>query len=176
MKKTQRGPALSERSESNGFSLIEMLVVVAVFSLLAVITTQALIITLRGSKKSEANAKVRENVSYALSVMERQIRNSTGITSCTTSAIDFKDQSSIGASFSCVSVSPSTIGYVASGSAQLRLTSDDVDVTDCSFTCTAGTSTVPPAVTILISAKDSNPQSAETGSITSTTKVMLRTY
>ena len=55
-----RSYALATRARSSreqvsmvrGFSLIEMLIVVAVFSILAVVATQSLSSSLRGSKKS----------------------------------------------------------------------------------------------------------------------------
>ena len=57
-----------------GMSLLEILIVVAVFSILGVIVTRSVLLTLRGSKKSESQVKVRENVSFSLGVIERQLR------------------------------------------------------------------------------------------------------
>ena len=64
---------------AKGFSLIEMLIVVAVFSILAVVATQSLSSSLRGSKKSESQVIVRENVDFALSTMERLLRNADSL-------------------------------------------------------------------------------------------------
>ena len=65
-----------------GMSLLEILVVVAIFSILGVIVTRSVLLTLRGSKKSESQVKVRENVNYALAVIERQLRNADSIVTC----------------------------------------------------------------------------------------------
>ena len=58
-----------------GFSLLEILVVIAVFSILAILTTQAVLLTLKGSKKSESLTKVRGSIDYSLAIIERSIRN-----------------------------------------------------------------------------------------------------
>lgn len=160
-----------------GMSLLEILVVVAIFAILGIITTRSVLLTLRGSRKSESTLKVRENVSYALSVIERQLRNadSVDIETCTGARVDYKDNFGNPASFSCVNMGGED-PYIASGAAQLRLTSNEVVVTTCSFTCEAGTSANPPFVDVSIAAKDAQAIGIEGASVTSSTKVYLRTY
>jgi prepilin-type N-terminal cleavage/methylation domain-containing protein len=158
-----------------GFSLLEILVVVTVFSILAILTTQAVLLTLRGSKKSESLTKVRGNIDYSLAVIERNIRNAESIEECPNpdpSTISYLDENGVSTSFSCASDAEG--GYIASASG--RLTSSEVDVTSCSFVCEDVGGGTNPAVTISISAQDANLSAMEGGDITISTKIFLRTY
>jgi prepilin-type N-terminal cleavage/methylation domain-containing protein len=158
-----------------GFSLLEILVVITVFSILAILTTQAVLLTLRGSKKSESLTKVRGNIDYSLAVIERNIRNAEFIVECPnsdTSIISYLDENGVLTSFSYASDDDG--GYIASASG--RLTSSDVDVTRCEFECEEGEGDTNPAVTVSISAQDAKMSGMEGGDITISTKIFLRTY
>ncbi len=162
-----------------GFSLIEILVVLAVFSILALIVTQGIFVTLRGAKKSEVTARVKENLAYALSVMERQLHNATEVTPCPNASptkLDYKDENGKTAYFSCQNVGAA--GYVASSSATVRLTADDVSVTACAFTCATPPPGVnsPPSVDINITAQDALTSGVEGAQVTTSTKIYLRSY
>jgi prepilin-type N-terminal cleavage/methylation domain-containing protein len=158
-----------------GFSLLEILVVVTVFSILAILTTQAVLLTLRGSKKSESLTKVRGNIDYSLAVIERNIRNAESIEECPNSdtrIISYLDEDGVLTSFSCASDDDG--GYIASDSG--RLTSSEVDVIVCSFECEDLAGDTNPAITISISARDASLSAMEGGEITISTKIFLRTY
>ena len=158
-----------------GFSLLEILVVITVFSILAILTTQAVLLTLRGSKKSESLTKVRGNIDYSLAIIERNIRNAELIVECPspdTSIISYLDENGALTSFSCASDDDG--GYIASASG--RLTSSEVDVTSCSFVCEDIEGDTNPAVTVSISAQDSSLSAMEGGDITISTKIFLRSY
>lgn len=163
----------------NGFSLIEMLVVMFVFSILAIVVVQTLAITLRGSKKSESQVQARENIQYAISVMDRQIRNARSLTcSGQTNTLSYTDEYGNPANFQCISSSGNY--YIASNSA--RLTSNSINITNCdasaslyAFTCIQNTGT-PDEVNIAITATDSNVGGAEGSSVTVAKKILLRNY
>ena len=158
-----------------GISLFEILIVISVFALLAAVSTQSIFLTLRGARKSDALGKVRENLGYALAVVERQLHNATYVVECPnsdTSIINFEDQEGNSASFSCQNIG--TSGYIASGSA--RLTSDEIEVTSCVFTCEPGSGNIPPAIAVDVAATDPNAKSIEGASVTVSTKIFLRTY
>lgn len=160
---------------TQGFSLLEILVVITVFSILAILTTQAVFLTLRGSKKSESLIKVRGNIDYSLAVIERNIRNAELIEECPNSdqsIISYLDENGVSASFSCASDAEG--GYIASASG--RLTSSEVDVTSCSFVCEDAGGGTNPAITISIDARDANLSAMEGGEISISTKIFLRTY
>ncbi len=165
-----------------GYSIIELLVVVAVFGILALVTTQTIVLTLRGSKKSESLITVRENLDYAFSAMERHIRSAKKIipSECTAIRLEYTDQWGKKAVFSCEGGSN---GYIASGSALLaspdRLTSDEVAV-DCTatpvFFCNFPATGTPPSVEIDVTASSADVSGAEGAQVTSSTRILLRTY
>jgi prepilin-type N-terminal cleavage/methylation domain-containing protein len=161
----------------NGFSLIEVLVVMFVFSILSIVVAQTLAVTLRGSRKSESQVQARENIQYAISVIDRSVRNARRLTcSGQTNTLSYIDEYGVAASFQCVSASGNY--YIASNSA--RLTSDSVNVTNCvspsyAFTCIQNTG-VPDEVNIAITAIDSNVTGAEGSSVSVTKKILLRNY
>lgn len=155
-------------TNNKGISLLEILVVITVFSILAILATIAILSTLRGTKKSEALVRVRENVDYSLAVIERNIRNAEFLINCgsETNAISYLDENGSSGSFSCGA------DYIASGSA--RLTSEEVEVVSCSFICDDSTS--PPSVEISIGARDASATGIEGAQVTASTKIFLRTY
>ena len=158
-----------------GVSLIEILIVVAIFAILGLLVSRVILTTLRGSNRSDSLVKVRDNLDYALSVMERQIRNAESVSPCPnpdTTRIDFRDSNGIATYFACTDVGAS--GYVASGSA--RLTSDQVAITACSLICTAGTGGTLPAIDISLEARGANQAGVERAIVTAATKIFLRTY
>ena len=158
-----------------GVSLIEILIVVAIFAVLGLLISRVILTTLRGSNRSDSLVKVRDNLDYALSVMERQIRNAESVSPCPnpdTTRVDFRDSNGIATYFACTNVGAT--GYVASGSA--RLTNDEVAITACSLICTAGTGGVPPAIDISLEARGANQTGVERAIVTIATKIFLRTY
>lgn len=167
---------LNPKSEVyRGYSLIEILVVITVFALLSVVASQALLLTLRGARKSEATIKVRENVSFALAVIGRHLHNSLAVTPCPNldaSRLDYSDQDGGQGSFTCVD--PGEEGYLASGSA--RLTTDKVAITECLLTCNPGTLGSPPWVEVTLTAKSSETVGAEGSSVTTSTQIFLRNF
>lgn len=155
-----------------GFSLVEILVVISVFAVIGILSTRSLFLTLRGAKKSDSLVRVRENINLALSVMERQIRNSESIT-CPSSGVtlSYISLEGVDTSFSCTT-GPN--GFIASGSA--RLTSADISVTSCLFTCSQTDLNTPPLVKVSITAEDNISTSVEKGSITTETQIVARNY
>lgn len=158
----------------NGFSLVEILIVISIFGIIGVLATRSVFMTLRGAKKSESLVRVRENVNYSLAVIERQLRNAESITcpNPSTDLLNYVSLEGTNTSFSCAIAA--TTGHIASGSA--RLTADDIQVTDCSFTCTQSDLNNPPSVKISVSAVDTVTTGIEKGSVSSQTEIVLRNY
>lgn len=156
--------------------MIEILIVIGVFAVLGILSTRVILLSLQGSKKGDAQVKVRENLDYAVSVIERQLRNAGSVSPCPNTdplIVNYNDSNDISSSFSCLNMT--SAGYVASGSA--RLTSEEVNVTACSFICTVGTQSTPPKVAIDIQAVDAGTGGSKEGSIVSiSTEINLRTY
>ncbi|MCX7928282.1 MAG: type II secretion system GspH family protein [Patescibacteria group bacterium] len=170
---------------TQGFSLVEMIIVISVFSILAVVVTQSLTLSLRGAQKGRAVGSVRENLEFAISVMERQLRNAKSL-NCAESnhnTLVYVDSYGNNARFACVTQGVQT--YIASGSASLtRLTNSSVNVVNCNdtstteriFSCTQGSGS-PDSVIIKIRASDaSGVGQAEGSSETFTTQISLRNY
>lgn len=155
-----------------GYSLIEILVILAIFAMLGIVLAQVLFSTLRETRKTDATSKVRSNLDYAFGVIERQVHNAKEVTSCPAGVINFKDQLGNLTSFSCLNIGVD--GYIASGSA--RLTSNDVSVTSCNLTCDLGTGNILSSVTISLTAKSKNSEEKDSGTVDVTTKVFLRNY
>src|SRR3989344_2423587 len=160
----------------SGYSLLELMVVFSIFGIISVLTTQTLLLTIRGAKKSDVSSNVKTNVEFAIASMERQIRNADSFNECPNTnvgRIDYTDSNGTLASYSCQDISGN--GYIASESA--RLTSESVNVTQCSFTCIPEKGDLPSSVTITISAKDNETASGESGSsFTTMTRIFTRSY
>lgn len=170
---------------NKGLSLIEILVVITVFAALGILISTSIILSLQGSQKSVGAVAVRENLDFATGIIERQLRNANSIPQCLglnpnpssdTSVINFVDQDGNPSSFTCVS--PGAGGYVASGSANLRLTSPQVSVTACSFTVACGSvgSINPPYIDVILTAQPVNLTGIQSTSVTNTVRVYLRNY
>ncbi len=161
----------------HGFSLVEILVVIAIFAVLSIIATQSLTLTLRGVRKTDNNTKVRQSLDFTIGVIERSLRNANKLTTACpnadTSRVDYIDQVGAAASFSCQNILAGN-GYIASSSA--RLTSDAIVITNCSFQCNQGTNSTPPSVTINLTGKDASTQTAESATVDTSVRVLLRTY
>ena len=167
------------KNNKSGFSLIEIMVVVTIFAILGIIVTSSVILTLAGTKKSESLIRVRDNLNYSLSVMERNIRNANSIPVCPFPASDndkvirYLDQNGRPATFSCVNTGSSG-SYIASGSAQL--TSDTIKITNCTFACTPSDANTPPLVLIDLTVKDASSSGVQNAEVTAQTQIYLRNY
>jgi len=164
--------------------MIELLVVVVIFTMIGYLTTVSLALTMRGARKSEAILEVRSNVSYSMSIMERLLRGARD-PNCLTPfdslgvgdnlGVEYYDQSGELVSFSCENGSN---GYIASDSA--RITNDKVSI-DCTpgnvvFNCLFPGGGVSPTVMITLNASSSEIQGPEGSQLTSSTQILLRSY
>lgn len=160
----------------HGTSFIEILVVMAIFAILGLLVSRIILVTLRGSNKSEALVKVRENLDYALAVMERQLRNANGVAPCTgtsSTRIDYTDELGNSSYFECITSGSGSDVYVGSGLG--RLTNNEVVITFCNIVC-ASSGTSQPSVTITLEARDAHATSIESAKVSSSTQIFLRTY
>ena len=73
---------------NRGFTLIELLVAIAIISGLGIMIAQAFFTTTRSNTKVERLTDVKQNGDYALSIMERMVRNARVLTAtCTGSGL-----------------------------------------------------------------------------------------
>lgn len=136
---------LSAFKQNKGFTLVEMIVSLAIFSMVAVVATGALLTIVRSNQKARATKTVMENLSLAIDSMARSIRlgsnyhcGSTGVLTspqnCTfpngASFVAYQDASGVTKSFrlsgTSIVESDPTNGYSTT-------TSSDVSVTNLVF-------------------------------------------
>jgi len=163
-----------------GFSLIEILVVITIFSFLGLIITRTIILTLSGAQKSDNLVRVRENIGYSFDVIERQLRNANQLTSCESDVVSarvyYLDQNNApGGAFYCLNIGATDgTSMIASGSATTRLTVPAVAILSCTFSCNLDT--YPQSLTLTVSAKDRVADSTHGSPITESRQIFLRNY
>jgi Tfp pilus assembly protein PilE len=161
---------------SKGISFIEILVVVAIFAILGLLISRITLLTLRGSNKSDTIVKVRENLDYAIAIMERNLRNSDKVDPCPTTGTDRVDYIANGGGatyFSCVGTGTNT-SYISSGSA--RLTGTDIKINTCSFSCVPQSGNTPPSVVINLEVQDTRALGIDSAKVSTSTIIQTRSY
>jgi prepilin-type N-terminal cleavage/methylation domain-containing protein len=156
-----------------GFSLIEIIVVLGVLGIVGVVTANALVSTLRGSRKVDSQSRVKQNLDYTISIMDRHLRSARSVDCASSTRVNYIDQTFSGGSFFLGSTA-SLVGFVASGSGSIRLTGPEVNITSVSFSCTAPSGNRPASVTISITGTDVVNTGVEGASATASTVVYLR--
>ena len=161
-----------------GFSLIEMLVVLVIFSVLAILATQTIFLSLRSSRKASNIVVVREELDYAMSIMERHLKGAKSWEDCTPAGFDeevinYRDENGDSVSFTCYLAADDE--YIASGSSAVRLTSDEIIITSCTFDCTNIAGEIP-TLGIEIEGRDAGSADIEGATIVLSTQVYLRNY
>jgi len=164
------------RPKHNGFSLIEMLVVVSIFAILAVVATQAVVLSLRSARKSDSILDVRGNLDFAVLIIEKSLRNAKFISSCTTTPplVEYIDEHNRASSFGCRDLDGD--GYVEIASESARLTSENIKITNCEIICTSPTSGATQYLDISVSGVTTEAQGIEVSPVTIDTRINLRVY
>jgi len=160
----------------DGFTLIEMMVTIAIVGVVAVITTGFLFSSISGSGKAEIGKEARQNGNYALNVMQRMILNSKSV-SCPAGGkqIDVRDINDNLTEFFCDDDPDNEKFKISSNSADL--TGDNVAVSGCDFSCVTFAGK-PSRVSIefSVSQKGVSSRPSESGKIDFKTEVMTRNY
>lgn len=122
------------RKTETGFTLVEILVVIGLLAIVVALGSNMFFTTLRGSTKSKTLTIVKQNGDYALSVMERLIRDSEKVILCEAGMNELKVKRLDGSEieFTCEGEGTAD-SLIASNSA--NLTSSEVKVDSCSFDC-----------------------------------------
>ena len=166
--------------KSKGFSLIELVVSIGVFALVAGVALSILFTSLRVSRKSEGLVILKEQGDAVLSQMVRQIRFAKSLdtpASCTpavtTTSITVTSLSNNAqTTFACTTGASSSI---TSNSASL-IDTNAVSVASCSFVCSQPTVEDPPTIRLqfTLTAKNATSLNETTGSQTFQTSVTMR--
>lgn len=166
-----------------GFSLIETLVVIGLFSILAIVVSRSVSTTLTGTRKSDATANVRGELNYAINVIDRHLRSAKSIENCSqtgtaSTTIWYNDQDGVRTNFSCTpdaACTASSISNVASSSARLTST-QTICITNCQFVCTQPATNQPPTVDVLIQGVSKGVSGVEDVAVEVKTSITLRAY
>lgn len=170
----------SKRKAQNfGFTLVEMLVVVGVVAVVGMMAVNLFFATLKGSTKTAVLNEVKQNGDYALSVMEKMVRNAKSLSPLTgqTGTITIINPDGGTTRFSCLL--DGSVRKIASNSA--ALTSQNVTLASCpadlfTVTTVAGKPSVVTIKFTLIQATVSPSRPEERASMDFQTTVSLRTY
>lgn len=165
-----------EFSFKQGFSLVEILIVITIFAVIGLLSTRSISQTLKSAKKSDSLVRVRENVNYSLAVIERQLRNAENIdcTVVTAQNLPYVAEGGIAGRFNCTTGATGNIAS-ASGALLIPITSSDISITSCSFTCTKDVNN-PAIVKINVVAQDATGTAVEKGTVTTQTEIVVRNY
>lgn len=68
-----------DTGEQNGFSLIEMLIGIGILAIVSTLIVQVLFTTTHANKKTKLMSDIKQNGAFALDVMERMVRESSGM-------------------------------------------------------------------------------------------------
>lgn len=163
-----------------GYTLIELLIVVAILGTVGFAATQIFFTVLQSTAKADLTREVKQNGDYALSIMERAIRNATSLDNVNPCPFPPPSRSSL--QINNPGTPATTTTFSLSGtrinSTGGTLTSDKVSASNLSFTCTKFNGK-PDLVTIsftLTQANTSATRPEETARMNFQTTVSLRNY
>lgn len=169
---------------NGGYTLIELVVVMALLIIVGSLIVGILYSTIRGTAKSRITNDLGQNGNYALSVITDIVLNSqnftsitdlssTVYTSCTPVGISGKSITVMGFDGGVTNIS-CTGSTIASNSASLLDTSR-VIVNSCTFTCVQEDSYSPPRIDVTFQLRNANGSSSDTqGIVTFNTSLSLR--
>ena len=176
------------QSSKFGFTLVEMLVSIGLFTAVTTIIISVLFTSFRASKKSEVVVSIKQSGSAVLTRMVNGIRYARSLddpTSCipeiTVSSITVTAFDDGQTTYSCpdlyADVVDITTTTISSNSAAL-IDTNSVEVEDCSFTCSQATPSHPPTITIKFRLKAARTTDfvETTGSIPFQTSVIMRNF
>lgn len=159
-----------------GISIIETLIVVTVFAMLATVASQSIALSLRGARKSDSLSNVREEVDYSISVLDRRVTNAKEVISTcdgsSTKSITIRKSDDTLEDLQCYFNNP---GYKIRAGLD-DITSPDVFISECDFICTQPNSSVPPSIHLSLTAENDNATTAEKSSISIESTMRLRVY
>jgi prepilin-type N-terminal cleavage/methylation domain-containing protein len=149
-------------TNQKGFTLVEMLAVMVVFTVVAALSAGILITSLRTAGKSTVISSVNQNGTYALNQITKTIRNARILDypypcgdpqdPTATSAVWLRDTNNARVILACSGSPLSTIAQYdssLSGPSLLDTTSDQgVRLMSCSFSCSQNAPTDYPTITI----------------------------
>lgn len=172
-----------------GYSIIEILVVIGVFAILAVLATQSINLSLSSSKKGDSIVMVKQELDNAANNIERLLQNTSDMdigvdcdTPNATPSIGFRNLAGDRGDIACLDFvsglytvdsdkrialsTGETINYAN------RLTTNKIDITTCTFSCyTISSQTY---VEFLVKASTKGMSGAEGATFETSRKIFVR--
>ncbi len=118
----------------NGFSLIELIVVIGLISLLMLAISSTMLMSMISSNRIRTTSTVKNSGNFALSQLQSMIRNAKSITACDSANSTISYINPDGGSTSILAETVDTFGKIASNSG-VYITPSNVSVTSFSLTC-----------------------------------------
>lgn len=173
-------------SNRNGFTLIEILVVIAILSIVLVAFSSTLFSILNGEAKTEVSNQVKQNGEYVLSFIDQTIRNARNIAvsggGSVLTAVN-PDGNSSTTTISCVTGNPNKFTLTSTGVPPINsqpITEDFVTVLDCTnvFTPLPSNNNNPPGVQVKFQLQQTGilGKAIQQSSQTFRTTVFIRVY
>lgn len=172
-----------------GYSLIEILVVIGVFAIIGIISTQAVSLSLRATKKNDSIVLVKQELDFVSENIERllQTANTIIVPGCSnatvaTVSVGFRDAGGNRADIACIDMPGNfyTADHdkrVASSSGESisydkRMTSNNISISGCSLTCVnQGNENY---ITFIATASATGIQAVEGATVTSSRQIFVR--
>lgn len=127
---------LKKLAAKQGFTLIETVVTVGLFAVLAVVVTQTFLQLTRTNDFLKTQLKLKQEGDAVMTSMQRELRNAQEITACTTNSITYKDRSSPTNTLTFgLDAATSTKIVSVSGTTEQPLNSSDATVSNFSISC-----------------------------------------
>lgn len=117
----------AQASRQAGFSVFEIIIVISVFVLLIAVANQSFFASIRGQNKSEVQTLVKQDVNYAVSVIERALHSAQSVTSCSATSINYFDAGGKQQNFTCQNGSIYSTG--------VSIISSSTSVSSCNISC-----------------------------------------
>lgn len=159
---------------SKGYTLIELVVVAAILGIIGVVSVSLFLTSLSGGGKSSGTNEVRANGDYAITQMERMIRNAVRIEGACTSDMDSLTILNSDGNTTTFSVENSRIasnsGYLTAPTSQV---SGAIDF-DCSQSLDGSPGLV--KITFILNKANALTNRFESVEVEFSTSVQLRTY
>lgn len=161
-----------------GFTLIEMLVVIAIITIIGTISTQIILSLIRSNNKTNIQNEVRQNGAFVIDYLERDIRSASSVVVPSATLLQLTQPDGTVIDYVCAIGSSNSNGDITrEGQSLVNIdASTGVKINSCAFT-TQNSS--PPLVTIdiVITQPYQSPNRSDlTVSQTFHTSVSLRTY
>jgi len=133
-KKEVRRSFFTTKKTTTGFTLVELMVSVALFSIVVAISMTAILSVVDANKKAQSMKSVMNNLNFALETMTRSIKTGTGLVIFQLGYVETTDQDENQIKYSLgTGDNAGSIVRVVNGGLQEVLTAPEVQITSLAF-------------------------------------------